>query len=365
MTDQPDTTTTGETRPAPRRRGIYTIGVEQLARAVRLPAGQHFVSATARWETSAVLLMAEGDGLPEVADGCDPPQVNMSQLFYCPLPASALNLPAPQLHAAVLLTLDIVHLEDAAALEGRRRIIERHAPVERSKFPDEPHFCGACIDRPDFRGASAGDWPCEDYRDAARGILHEDPNAGAYLPAGAEDLDSGHPYAQPGGAELASADRALLSDPATGAALDAAVLGTDGSGPAGPPRNPAPAGPGGGGWPGGAGGRGWCGSGGDQGGRVNVHHEQGAGQANLQGLASAALPDVHRGPGGDPASLAAVRVVESHRAGGGGGHVRLPVSVRGGPCPTTSRYPTALKGRKLAGGCHPNGTPMPPRKGTA
>ncbi len=58
-----------------------------------------------------------------------------------------------------------------AVLRGRRRIVERHAPIERSKHPDQPPFCGACIDRPDYAGGTAADWPCEDYRDAAADLL--------------------------------------------------------------------------------------------------------------------------------------------------------------------------------------------------
>ena len=58
-------------------------------------------------------------------------------------------------------------------------ILERHAPVERTKHPEQPHFCGACVERPEFDGPSAGDWPCPDYADAARGLATGLPKASA------------------------------------------------------------------------------------------------------------------------------------------------------------------------------------------
>lgn len=55
------------------------------------------------------------------------------------------------------------------AFRGLVAILERHAPVELSKDPAAPAFCGACVDRP-----AATDnvfaWPCADYRDAAAGL---------------------------------------------------------------------------------------------------------------------------------------------------------------------------------------------------
>jgi hypothetical protein len=68
---------------------------------------------------------------------------------------------------------------DLEGLAGRFRILDRHQPVERTKHPDQPHFCAACIDRPDYPGRTAADWPCPDYRDAASGLVTglETPNA--------------------------------------------------------------------------------------------------------------------------------------------------------------------------------------------
>jgi hypothetical protein len=65
------------------------------------------------------------------------------------------------------------------AFRGLVGILERHAPVERTKHPEQPHFCGACVERPEFDGPSAGDWPCADYADAARGLATGLPGATA------------------------------------------------------------------------------------------------------------------------------------------------------------------------------------------
>ncbi|GAA0528641.1 hypothetical protein GCM10010172_06540 [Paractinoplanes ferrugineus] len=58
-----------------KHRGIYRIDEEQLARLLKLPAGQHVTSVTTSFERLSVLIMVEGEGLPEVHPGTEPPIV--------------------------------------------------------------------------------------------------------------------------------------------------------------------------------------------------------------------------------------------------------------------------------------------------
>lgn len=59
----------------PRRRGIYRIDEAQLARLLNLPAGQHVTGVSASFRHLSILVMVEGDDLPEVVPGCEPPVV--------------------------------------------------------------------------------------------------------------------------------------------------------------------------------------------------------------------------------------------------------------------------------------------------
>lgn len=60
-----------------------------------------------------------------------------------------------------------------AQLAGRRRIVERHAPVI---LTDGAAYCRRCpdLDHPDWSEA----WPCDDYRDAGADLLPPDPATG-------------------------------------------------------------------------------------------------------------------------------------------------------------------------------------------
>jgi hypothetical protein len=59
----------------------------------------------------------------------------------------------------------VVRNPDLDQLEGRRRILERHAP--ESPAAGRETWCQSC----DLR---AGRWPCDDYLDAAAGLLPEE-----------------------------------------------------------------------------------------------------------------------------------------------------------------------------------------------
>lgn len=160
---------------ASRRRGIYLISDDDIVRAMRMPPGQHVLSMTTDFQRMAILVQVEGDDLEEVAVGCHAPTINGADLWHCrPTAAMLAGLPPPQRHAAILAAVEATVLEDAAALQGRLRILRRHEPVERTKFPEEPHFCAACIERPHYAGESAADWPCADYADAAGDLIETD-----------------------------------------------------------------------------------------------------------------------------------------------------------------------------------------------
>jgi hypothetical protein len=57
-----------------------------------------------------------------------------------------------------------------AVLAGRRRIVERHAPVDMGAHRANPVGCPIC------QGAyyTVESWPCDDYRDAAADLLPEE-----------------------------------------------------------------------------------------------------------------------------------------------------------------------------------------------
>lgn len=216
-------------RPTNRRRGIYVVHEDEITRLLRLPDDQHVIGVSTRWETHSILIMVEGDGLPEIPAGGQAPLLNQWSTF-APRPLDVAQMTPGAAHAAIIALLDGVRFEDPAGVAGRRRILERHAPVERTKHPEEPHFCGTCIERPDYSGESAADWPCVDYLDAAGDLAYGLPGQDRYLAglAAAElatmltDLP-----APPGPTQQDAVDaaRALLADPATGAKLDAMVLG--------------------------------------------------------------------------------------------------------------------------------------------
>lgn len=83
------------------------------------------------------------------------------------------GLPPAQQHAQVLAALDARaerirttgghHREDdLAGIEGRRRVLGRHAPVVET---------GMTVCPPCDEGAVRSIWPCDDYRDAAAGLI--------------------------------------------------------------------------------------------------------------------------------------------------------------------------------------------------
>jgi hypothetical protein len=74
--------------------------------------------------------------------------------------------PAPPLDADVALAVQLRN-SFGAVMRGRRRIIERHAPIDTPAG----EFCRSC---PMGLGDGSGrfrDWPCDEYRDAAADLL--------------------------------------------------------------------------------------------------------------------------------------------------------------------------------------------------
>lgn len=154
--------------PTSRRRGVYVIGDEQIRRALRLPEGQRIMGVTSSFTRLAILVGVEGGDLPDVPDGHEALTVPFATSYY-PLPAAMVATLAPsQVHTAILALLDVVHLEDADALEGRRNILERHAPIMLSYGAN----CSSCT-----YDQAAGPWPCPDYRDASAGLIEWDTPA--------------------------------------------------------------------------------------------------------------------------------------------------------------------------------------------
>jgi hypothetical protein len=218
-----------EARPT-RPRGIYEIADDELARLLQLPPGQHVVSLGTSWERLSVLIMVEGPGLTECVAGSHPVVMNRWGRFRPLVPVDVSKLSPGAAHAAVLAELGAVRLEDPAALAGRRRILERHAPYTLPDVPDrEGPWCSL---EGTTDGGAAGGWPCEDYLDAAAGLVVGLPGqdkrdeaiaAAAYAAMLAE---LGDPDLPPGVITREQAVRALAGgDPALVAKLDAAVLG--------------------------------------------------------------------------------------------------------------------------------------------
>jgi hypothetical protein len=210
------------------RRGVYEIGDDELARLLRLPPGQRVLSVSSNWARLSLLIMVEGEGLPEVFPGGDTPLLNKWGRFRTLGDSARLDvskLSPGAAHAAVLAELGAVRFEDPDALTGRRRILERHAPYT---LPDVPDREGPwCSIEGTTDGGAAGGWPCEDYLDAAAGLVCGLPGQAEYegATAAAETAkliigDQVMPVDQA---------QAILADPATGAALDAAVLGDQGA----------------------------------------------------------------------------------------------------------------------------------------
>lgn len=197
-----------------RRRGIYAIGDDDLARLLRLPAGQRVVSVSTDWQTTSVLLMVEGEGLPEQPAGAQTPYLNRwgrirSLTDRCGSPDVS-GLPPLAAHAVVMEELGAVRFEEPAALAGRRRILDRHRPHPTWKaWPG----CLTCVVGP---ADDPDEWPCVDYLDATAGLVVGLPEQAEYerTAAAAEQLTD----------PPTAADLALLSDPAAGAALDALIL---------------------------------------------------------------------------------------------------------------------------------------------
>jgi hypothetical protein len=208
------------TGPGYRHRGVYAIGDFELSRLLRLPAGQQVVAVSTEWETASVLLLVEGEGLPEVWDGAHPPRLNQYGRIRCltdTVNTNAAGLPPLAAHALVIGELGAVRFEDPDSVEGRRRILDRHRPRDGwTAYPG----CSSCVSETD---GDPDEWPCPDYLDAALGLVtglpgqaeREGELAGAAI---AEQLTAG--------AIMPIAEAvAILSDPATGAKLDALVLG--------------------------------------------------------------------------------------------------------------------------------------------
>lgn len=159
-----------------RHRGVYVLGDETIARALRLPAGQHIMGIGTDFERLAILINAEGEGLPEVAEGMHAPTVGGGWWGITPpSPHTLAALPPPQRHAAVLVAVEGTVLEDDRALQGRLRILTRHRPISSGHRSVAPGFTDEC------HACDLTDWPCLDYRDAAGGLLE--------LPADPDDPD--------------------------------------------------------------------------------------------------------------------------------------------------------------------------------
>jgi hypothetical protein len=205
-------------KPRHRNRGIYVIGDGELARLLRLPAGQHVVAVSTSWERLAVLIMVEGEGLPVVTEGCEAPALNEWGRLRPFFPPNVANLTPGAAHAAVLATLGAVRLEEPAALLGRARILERHGPNPNwAPWPG----CSNCVTE---TGGDPYEWPCEDYLDAAADLVIGLPRQAEYNAAQAAYAAAAAAAGDNCPADLAGA-LALLRDPDAGAILDRLVLG--------------------------------------------------------------------------------------------------------------------------------------------
>lgn len=157
-------------RPIPRRRGVVVIAESDIARLVRLEAGQQIVGIRDDPMRQAFLVLLAGDGLPAVAEFADPPILNGYR--YATPPGARIDLtgrmPSPlEVHALVLLQLRPVDLDPppgspAAALEA---IVRRHAPYQMGNAWWCSFCCGSC------QAGESAHWPCGDYVDAAGTVI--------------------------------------------------------------------------------------------------------------------------------------------------------------------------------------------------
>lgn len=153
------------TDPLFRKLGIYALGDDELAHHLNLPAGQRVLSVSADWACLAVLLMVEGEGLPHVPSGGDVPRLNKWGRLRPLARLTVSDLSPDAAHAAVLAELAGPRLEDPAVTTGRRRTLDRHQPNPTwTAWPGCNHCVNGTAGDPD-------DWPCEDYLDAAAGLV--------------------------------------------------------------------------------------------------------------------------------------------------------------------------------------------------
>lgn len=162
----PDLTvmTVAPERPV-RRRGIYKLHDFELAQLMRLDPGQYVTGVHTDWPTISVLIMVEGDGLPVVDEACVAPILSEWQHQLTRVG----QLPPAAQHVAVMLSLESVRLAEREGHEGRRAILDRHAPSidDRTGAARCQHCCGGC------QAQDPEPWPCADYLDAARGLVTE------------------------------------------------------------------------------------------------------------------------------------------------------------------------------------------------
>lgn len=218
---------------ASRNRGVYAISDLEVARLLNVPAGQHVVALSMDWPSSSLLILVEGEGLPEVYEGGTAPYLNqhgqlrsMADWNRC----DVAGFRSADAHAAVLAELGAVRFEDPQVRAGRRRILERHAPRPEAPWQS---CCSSCVSETD---GSPDDWPCLDYLDAATGLVVGLIGQAHYE---ATLTDAAARFADNDGAPLVTeADLAMLRDPATGEALDRLVLGEQAAPDAGAEARP-------------------------------------------------------------------------------------------------------------------------------
>jgi hypothetical protein len=57
------------------RRGIWVLDEDDIAKLIGLPKGQRVIGVHEDWQRLLILVAVEGEGLPEVVPGSDPPIV--------------------------------------------------------------------------------------------------------------------------------------------------------------------------------------------------------------------------------------------------------------------------------------------------
>lgn len=67
--------------------------------------------------------------------------------------------------------LGFAYDSQVAAVDGRQRIVERHAPLPCHAGPECAHCTGLTV------GEDTVAWPCDDYRDAAADLLPTEATA--------------------------------------------------------------------------------------------------------------------------------------------------------------------------------------------